>query len=156
MSMDIKEAIDGQKAFKNGFLGMTYDICDFTIAALEELQQYRQIGTVDECRVAREKQIPKEPKRVHIKHGKHKWRRNKNGEIDDFAWGFEFHNGVTCEVCGRNVCVHCNPDYDELDDCEEKYFQCPNCGEHYEVGYDRQDYCPKCGQHIQHEDWESD
>lgn len=33
---------------------------------------------------------------------------------------------------------------------------CPNCGEHYEVGYDSQDYCPKCGQHIQHEDWESD
>lgn len=33
---------------------------------------------------------------------------------------------------------------------------CPNCGEHYEVGYDRQDYCPKCGQHIQHEDWESE
>ena len=28
---------------------------------LEELQQYRQIGTVDECRAAREKQIPKEP-----------------------------------------------------------------------------------------------
>lgn len=31
---------------------------------------------------------------------------------------------------------------------------CPNCGEHYEVGYDNQDYCPNCGQHIQHEDWE--
>ena len=33
---------------------------------------------------------------------------------------------------------------------------CPNCGEHYEVGYDSQDYCPKCGQHIQHEGWESE
>ena len=33
---------------------------------------------------------------------------------------------------------------------------CPNCGEHYEVGYDSQDYCPKCGQHIQHEEWESE
>ena len=31
---------------------------------------------------------------------------------------------------------------------------CPNCGEHYEVGYHDYDYCPKCGQHIQHEDWE--
>lgn len=31
---------------------------------------------------------------------------------------------------------------------------CPNCGEHYEVGYDDQDYCPNCGQHIQHEEWE--
>ena len=33
---------------------------------------------------------------------------------------------------------------------------CPNCGEHYEVGYHDYDYCPKCGQHIQHEDWERD
>lgn len=33
---------------------------------------------------------------------------------------------------------------------------CPNCGEHYEVGYHDYDYCPKCGQHIQHEDWESE
>ena len=32
---------------------------------------------------------------------------------------------------------------------------CPNCGEHYEVGYDNYDYCPNCGQHIQHADWES-
>lgn len=23
---------------------------------------------------------------------------------------------------------------------------CPNCEEHYEVGYDDYDYCPKCGQ----------
>lgn len=108
-----------------------------------DLQKYRQIGTVDECRAAREKQIPKEPKRVHIKHGKHKWRRNENGEIDDFAWDFGFyHNGVKCEVCGRDVCVHCNPDYDELDDCEEKYFQCPNCGKkHYTIP----NYCD-CGQ----------
>lgn len=33
---------------------------------------------------------------------------------------------------------------------------CPNCGEHYEVGYDNYDYCPNCGQHIKHEDWESE
>lgn len=30
--------------------------------ALEEIQQYREIGTVEECREAREKQIPKKPK----------------------------------------------------------------------------------------------
>ena len=33
---------------------------------------------------------------------------------------------------------------------------CPNCGEHYEVGYHDYDYCPKCGQHIQHADWEAE
>lgn len=30
---------------------------------------------------------------------------------------------------------------------------CPNCEEHYEVGYDNQEYCPNCGQHIQHGEW---
>ena len=29
-------------------------------------------------------------------------------------------------------------------------WECPNCGECYEVDYDDYDYCPKCGQKI---DW---
>lgn len=32
------------------------------ITALKEIQQYRKIGTVEECREAREKQMPKAPK----------------------------------------------------------------------------------------------
>lgn len=32
------------------------------ISALEEIQQYREIGTVEECRKAAEKQKPKKPK----------------------------------------------------------------------------------------------
>ena len=32
------------------------------ISALKEVQQYREIGTVEECREAREKQMPKAPK----------------------------------------------------------------------------------------------
>lgn len=31
----------------------------FLISTLEEIQQYREIGTVEECREAREKQKPK-------------------------------------------------------------------------------------------------
>lgn len=34
------------------------------IKALEEIQQYRVIGTVEECREAMEKQIPKKPRDV--------------------------------------------------------------------------------------------
>ena len=34
---------------------------DVAISALKEIQQYREIGTVDECREAAEKQIPKKP-----------------------------------------------------------------------------------------------
>ncbi len=32
-------------------------------------------------------------------------------------------------------------------------WECPNCGEYYEVDYDDYDYCPKCGQRI---DWSED
>ena len=34
----------------------------YCITALKEIQQYREIGTVEECREAREKQMPKAPK----------------------------------------------------------------------------------------------
>lgn len=37
------------------------------IAALEEIQQYREIGTVEECREAVEKQKPKKPHRNYKK-----------------------------------------------------------------------------------------
>lgn len=38
--------------------------CDAAIKALEEVQQYRQIGTVEECREAVEKQTAIEPEKV--------------------------------------------------------------------------------------------
>ena len=39
---------------------------DTAIQALEEVQQYRQIGTVEECREAVEKQTAIEPEKVNI------------------------------------------------------------------------------------------
>ena len=146
--MDIEKAIEYQKEIRTGFRGPSDEVCDFTIKALEELQQYRQIGTIDECRVAREKQIPKEPKRIYKKYGKHKWIRKENGEIDECAFDFGIHSGVVCEVCGESFCVLCNPDYDELNDCEEEYFLCPNCGEKL---YGNPVYC-NCGQALKWED----
>lgn len=38
--------------------------------ALEEIQQYRQIGTVEECRADREKQSPKKPRILVSRGGK--------------------------------------------------------------------------------------
>lgn len=37
------------------------DAVDVAIQALEEVQKYREIGSMEECRAAREKQIPKKP-----------------------------------------------------------------------------------------------
>ena len=114
------------------------------IKALEEVQQYRAIGTPEECRAAVEKQIPKKAEHKVIKYGKHKWRKNENGEIDDFAFDYDYHNGVVCEICGEAVCVHCNPDWEKLEDCEDDYYTCPACGDKF---YSKRDYC-SCGQKL--------
>lgn len=49
---------------------------------------------------------------------KHKWKLDKNGLPDDWAWESGFHNGVYCERCGKCVCIHCHQDWEEMDDCE--------------------------------------
>ena len=98
---------------------------------------------------ALEKQIPKKAEHKVIKHGKHKWRKDKNGEIDEFAFDYDYHNGVVCEICGEAVCVHCNPDYDKLEDCEADYYICPTCRDKF---YSKRDCC-SCGQKL---DWSNE
>ena len=43
-----------------------YEMEELAIKALEEVQQYRKIGTVEECREAVEKQTAIEPEKVNI------------------------------------------------------------------------------------------
>ena len=43
------------------------EVRDIAISALKEIQQYRKIGTVEECRKAVEKQKPKKPHRNYKK-----------------------------------------------------------------------------------------
>lgn len=132
--------------YQNDFDSEFQDAIVEAIKALREIQKYRTIGTVEECRAARERQIPKKPNRFYQKYGKHKWKRKENGEIDECAWDFDSHSGVVCEICGECVCTICNPDYEKLDDCEEEYWNCPNCGKR--VNW-KSKYC-ECGQAI---DW---
>ena len=44
------------------------EIARTVISALKEIQQYRKIGTVEECREAMEKQIPRKPRDVEYDH----------------------------------------------------------------------------------------
>lgn len=115
---------------------------------MKELKQYRTIGTVEECREAINKQISKTPSHKYIKYGKHKWQRDEDGEIDDWSWDYEYCNGVTCKRCGKQVCVHCNPNYDKLEDCEVNIYNCPSCNKNV---YRNQKYCD-CGQKL---DWKN-
>lgn len=77
------------------------------IKALEEIQQYREIGTVEECREAREKQKPKRPI----------WKPYEPD--DDFG-------DLTCPLCGEFLT-------DRIPfDRKDFYFHCLNCGQKFD------------------------
>lgn len=63
--MNQNEAIKGLMFLKeklyNGIYADRLDCIDYAISALKEIQQYREIGTVEECREAMKKQKPKKP-----------------------------------------------------------------------------------------------
>ena len=75
-----------------------------------------------------------------VKTRKHVWKKDEDGEIDEWAWDYEVHNGVSCEICHKSPCIHCKPDYDEKQDCREHY-TCSECGR---VVLDLEPYC-HCG-----------
>ena len=92
--------------------GKCYDAClygegnceyDAAIIALKEVQRYREIGTVEECREAVEKQKPKEPTVLKQQHS-------------------DFYN---CPKCGRNLILKCGTDWFG----GQHYKSCPNCGQ---------------------------
>lgn len=62
---EIKKVINGLNFLKeklyNGIYADRLDCIDYAVSVLEEIQQYREIGTVEECREAVEKQKPKKP-----------------------------------------------------------------------------------------------
>lgn len=72
------------------------------ITALKKIQQYREIGTVEECRKAVEKQKAKMP----------------DYEGDGYADGEMVYDTWICPNCGKKYEV----DYDD-------YKHCPNCGQ---------------------------
>lgn len=78
------------------------ELMEMAIKALEEVQQYRQIGTVEECREAVEKQTAKKP----------------DYEGDGFSDGQLVYDTWICPSCGK----HYEVDYD-------RYDYCPNCGQ---------------------------
>ena len=79
------------------------EVRDIAISALKEIQQYRKIGTVEECRKAAEKQKPKQAEHS-------KW-IGINGALYDL-----------CPTCGTNLCTD-----SFLGEQKENY--CGNCGQ---------------------------
>lgn len=65
--MTESEAIEGLGILNNGLneafvnADELSEALQIAIQALEEVQKYREIGSIKECRASREKQIPKKP-----------------------------------------------------------------------------------------------
>lgn len=76
---------------------------EMAIKALEQVQQYHQIGTVEECREAVEKQTAKKP----------------DYEGDGFSDGQLVYDTWICPCCGKHYEVDC-----------DRYYYCQNCGQH--------------------------
>lgn len=117
---------------------LTYLADGMAIEALKEIQQYRKIGTVEECR-----EMASIISKVE---------RNELAKIID-EWLLYKKIG-TVEECREAVEKQMPkaPDY-EGDGYADGYMAydtwiCPNCGEKYEVDYDDYKHCPNCGQAI--------
>ena len=82
---------------------VTAEAQDMAVQALEDIQKYRTIGTVEECRTARERQISKKP-------------MYEGDGYDDS--GNLIYDTWICPNCGERYEV----DYDDYDFC-------PNCGQ---------------------------
>lgn len=78
-----------------------YKTNDMAIQALEEVQQYRAIGTPEECRAAREKQMPKKV----VKNGKRSYKCPCCGESAKTETGDSFidYRLDYCDGCGQKL-----------------------------------------------------
>ncbi len=90
---------------KGGYIGGKDAVLEYDIAikVFEEIQQYRAIGTVEECREAGERRIPKIPD----------------------IWGDGYDNEGNM-IYDMYDCPNCGKSY-EMEYEEYKY--CPSCGQ---------------------------
>ena len=128
----IEKAIDHYK------YGISHDIF------AEPVTTYAQLSIE-----ALEKQTPKKPIHIHEEHSEHLWQRDKNGEIDLWAFEYEYCNGPVCTRCYHSECVHCNDEWDTNPTlpCVVDKDICQSCGS---VLAFKPKYCKNCGQAL---DW---
>ena len=81
------------------------------------------------------------PKGMWIPVHEHMWRKKEDGEIDEWAWDSEFHNGPVCVLCGATPCIHCTPGYKDTE-CYEESYRCSECSHH---SREKEEFCAGCG-----------
>lgn len=86
---------------------------------------------------------------IHTEYPEHSWMKDDDGEIDEWAMEFGYHNGPMCERCYESFCVHCEDYEDHPGPCVTDEWKCPNCGRTF--GHSTHyNFCYNCGQAL---DW---
>lgn len=88
-------------------------------------------------------QEAKPPVNIHEEYPEHDWERDKNGDIDYFAYEGDYHNGPACMRCNYAFCIHCDPDGWNKEPCIIDEYKCPKCGKYITK---RTKFCSDCGQ----------
>lgn len=137
--MTENEAIKWQKSFKktyNGFPPETEEACDMAIKALEEVQQYREIGTIKEIKI-REAQFA----------------RLAEGYLNDLTLLREYQTIGTAEEFKalKEKETPKKPILSKSMITEKEYQICPICERLALYDGIKFDYCQYCGQKL---DWE--
>ena len=99
------------------------------------------------CELLKEQEA-KPPVHIHEEYPEHDWERNKNGDIDNFAYEGDYHNGPACTRCHYAFCIHCDPDGWNKEPCIIDEYKCPKCGRYI---IRRTKFCSDCGQAVK---WE--
>lgn len=116
------------------------DLMKIMIKALEEIQQYREIGTPDELLQLKENGAFTGVELAQLVAMQMKLKEYLTiGTVDECRAAVEKQAAKIADLSGDGY-ADGHLVYDT--------YECPHCGEHYELDYDRYEYCPNCGQHM--------
>lgn len=123
--------------------GKVYEDMEIAINALQEIQQYRSIGTPDEIEGLNFSSNQLRLVNLVEKYKEKLKEYEKIGTVSKCKKAIEKQKPKIPNIWGDGY-VEGQLVYDMYD--------CPNCDESYEIDYDDYDYCPKCGQRIDKSD----
>ena len=130
-------------------LNGAHDDCDRNCAECNLVQDDEELHEMYTNVIAMLKeQEAKPPIHVHEEYPEHDWVRKENGDIDDFAYDGDYHNGPMCKRCYYAFCIFCDPNGWNDEPCIIDEYKCPKCGRCINKGTK---FCSNCGQEVK---WE--
>ena len=124
----LEELYDFVADMPSGFDGFTSDFD----AAFKELERIESDDVVE----------IKPSRKIFTR--KHLWKKNNDGEVDEWAWECGYCNGPECEICGATFCVHCDKRNIEIHPDGKSRYDEENCKPHY--------ICSECGRAVKEDD----